>query len=383
MSTSTEELREHIENIKLTDHHVHGVVRDNPSAEQFANMITESDRTPKSVEAALDTQVGFAVRRWCAPVLGLPVHASATEYFHRRIDLGSERVNQLLLNKTGISHYLIETGFRGDEIYGVEGMREITGAKVSEVIRLEVLAQIHAESSGTTVENFSKSFEAILRQRAVNAVGLKSIAAYRIGLDFDPTRPNEFELRAALDAWFKSIHNGGDPRLNNPIIIRHVIWQGIDLGLPIQFHIGYGDPDLNLHKCDPLLMTELIRMTEKLNVPIMLLHNYPYQRNAGYLAQMFTNVFIDVGLAINYVGARAPAVIAESLELAPFSKILFSSDAWGLPELTYLGARLFRNGLFETLAQWVEKGDWSLNDAKHVSDSIGFMNANRAYSLEA
>lgn len=382
MSMFIEELREHIEKIKLTDHHVHGVVRENPSAESFANMITESDRTPKSVEAALDTQVGFAVRRWCAPLLGLPAHSSGIDYFQRRIELGSNRVNQILLNESGISHYLIETGFRGDEIYGVEGMREITGARVDEVIRLESLAQFHAEKSGTTVENFSYSFESFLRDRAKLAVGLKSIAAYRIGLDFNPARPNEVELRSSLDLWFKSINNGSDPRLNDPIIIRHIIWQGIDLGLPIQFHIGYGDPDLDLHKCDPLFLTELIRMTEKLNVPIMLLHNYPYQRNAGYLAQMFTNVFIDVGLAINYVGARAPAIIAESLELAPFSKILFSSDAWGLPELTYLGSRLFRNGLFEVLSNWVEKGEWSLGDAKHVADAIGFKNANRAYSLK-
>ena len=129
-------------------------------------------------------------------------------------------------------------------------------------------------------------------------------------------------------------------------------------------------------------MTELIRITEKLNIPIMLLHNYPYQRNAGYLAQMFRNVFIDVGLAINYSGARSPAIIAESLELAPFNKILFSSDAWGLPELTYLGTRLFRNGLNEVLGEWVAKGEWSLADAKHVSNAIGFENARVAYSLK-
>ena len=382
MSASTEELREHIEAIKLTDHHVHGVVRENPTPENFANMITESDRTPKSVHEAMETQVGFATRRWCAPLLGLAAHASADEYFARRIELGSDHVNRTLLGAAGISHYLIETGYRGDEIHGVDGMRELTGSKVDEVIRLETLAQFHAETSGTTAQDFSATFATFLAEKARTAVGLKSIAAYRIGLDFDPTRPSELEVRTALGQWFQDIAKDSSTRLMDPIIIRHVIWQGIDLGLPIQFHIGYGDPDLNLHKCDPLLMTELIRMTEKLNVPIMLLHNYPYQRNAGYLAQMFRNVFIDVGLAINYAGARSPEIIAESLELAPFSKILFSSDAWGLPELTYLGTRLFRNGLTEVLGAWVDKGEWSLTDAKRVSTAIGTENSIRAYSLK-
>jgi len=261
-------------------------------------------------------------------------------------------------------------------------MQKLTGAKFNEILRLETLAQSHAEKSGTTAQNFPSTFAAYLSERAKTAVGLKTIAAYRIGLDFDPKRPEGQELQKALDNWFADIDSGKDSRIGDPVLIRHIIWAGIDLGLPIQFHIGYGDPDLNLHKCDPLLMTELIRITEKLNVPILLLHNYPYQRNAGYLAQMFRNVYLDVGLAINYSGARSPAIIAESLELAPFSKILFSSDAWGLPELTYLGTRLFRNGLFEVLSDWVDKGEWSLDDAKHVCDSIAFKNARTAYSLK-
>ena len=261
-------------------------------------------------------------------------------------------------------------------------MRELTRARIDEVIRLETLAEFHASSSGVSAENFSASFTTYLGERAKLAVGLKSIAAYRIGLDFDPNRPSELEVQLAVSKWFRELEADATARLNDPILIRYLIWQGIDLGLPIQFHIGYGDPDLNLDKCDPLLMTELIRMTEKLNVPIMLLHNYPFQRNAGYLAQMFRNVFLDVGLAINYSGARSPAIIAESLELAPFHKILFSSDAWGLSELTYLGSRLFRNGLAQTLGSWVNSGEWSLADAKRVSSAISFENAQEVYSLK-
>ena len=96
---------------------------------------------------------------------------------------------------------------------------------------------------------------------------------------------------------------------------------------------------------------------------------------------MFRNVFIDVGLAINYSGARSGAIIAESLELAPFHKILFSSDAWGLPELTYLGAMLFRRGLGELLDSFIARGDWSVNDALGVARAIGHDNALAAYGL--
>ncbi len=373
--------------ISLVDHHVHGVVRENPTPEFFASMITESDRTPPSVAAALDTQVGFAVRRWCAPLLELPKHVDAVAYFERRLEIGAPEVNRRFLKASGIGHFLIETGYRGDEIHGPKGMAEISGSKVSQVVRLETVAEELASSGSSSAVTFIDDFANVLAEKASDAVAFKSIVAYRAGLDFDPAKPEPSQVRQAAGKWLAEVghsgHSGhsGQARIHDPILLRHLIWQAVEFKKPIQFHIGYGDPDLNLHKCDPLLMTELIRSFEALEIPVMLLHTYPYQRNAGYLAQMFRNVYLDVGLAINYVGARSPAIIAESLELAPFNKILFSSDAWGLSELTYLGALLFRRGLGELLDSWIARGDWSTADAIGVVEAISRDNAQRIYRL--
>ena len=77
----------------------------------------------------------------------------------------------------------------------------------------------------------------------------------------------------------------------------------------------------------------------------MLLHCWPYQRQAGYLAAVWPQVYLDVGLTLGYVGpTRAAAVLAEAMELTPFGKLLYSSDAFGLPELYLLGAHTFRAG---------------------------------------
>jgi len=77
---------------------------------------------------------------------------------------------------------------------------------------------------------------------------------------------------------------------------------------------------------------------------------------AGYLAQVFPHVFVDVGLATHNVGLRAGAVIAETLELTPFGKFLFSTDAFGLAELYHLGTLLFRKGLSDFLRAGNEFG---------------------------
>lgn len=372
---------EALANLGLIDHHVHGVVKENPSLESFTNMITESDRTPKSLEEALNTQVGFATRRWVSPLLDLEPHASPADYWNRRLELGSAEVNARLLKATGIDHYLVETGLRGADIYSPTEMAEVTGVKVSEVIRIETVAERLA-TSGISATDFDHKFIEQLSQESKDAVGLKSIVAYRIGLDFEASAPTSLEVEQAAGNWFKEIENTGKARLSDPILLRYLIYSSTQLKKPIQFHIGFGDPDLNLHRCDPLLMTDVIRQFEALEIPVMLLHTYPFQRNAGYLAQMFRNVYLDVGLAINYTGARSTAIIAESLELAPFHKVLFSSDAWGLPELTYLGALLFRRGLGEVADNFVKRGDWSAEDAINVVTAIGRDNAREAYGLE-
>jgi predicted TIM-barrel fold metal-dependent hydrolase len=130
-------------------------------------------------------------------------------------------------------------------------------------------------------------------------------------------------------------------------------------------------------------MTDFLRLVGDRQVPVMLLHCYPYHRTAGYLAQVFPHVYLDVGLAVNYTGARSRAVVAESLELAPFGKVLFSSDAWGPAELHYLGATLWRRAMASILGEWVRSGDWSHADAMRVADMVGAENAKRVYRLHA
>ncbi len=81
-----------------------------------------------------------------------------------------------------------------------------------------------------------------------------------------------------------------------------------------------------------------------------------------------------------WVPAR-PNCVAESLELAPFAKQLYSSDGYGPPELHLLGSVLWRRGMARVLGRWVRESDWSLTDASRVVRMIGSENAERVYRL--
>ena len=107
----------------------------------------------------------------------------------------------------------------------------------------------------------------------------------------------------------------------------------------------------------------------------------PTNARAGYLAQAFNNVHLDIGLSVNHLGARAATFIGRTLELAPFRKILYSSDAFGPPELHYLGARLWRTAIAEVLSGFVDRAEWSTDNALRVAGLIGRGNAERVYRL--
>ena len=92
-------------------------------------------------------------------------------------------------------------------------------------------------------------------------------------------------------------------------------------------------------------------------------------------------MFVDIGLAIHNVGRRASTLLAEALELTPFGKFLYSSDAFGLPELHYLGAVLFRRALSDLVADGLADGAWTEDDAVRFAELVGADNARRVYAL--
>ncbi|HWO59363.1 MAG TPA: amidohydrolase family protein, partial [Umezawaea sp.] len=330
-----------VADLRLVDHHCHGVLRGDVDRAGFEALLTEADRTSPLGTSLFDSSVGLAVRRWCSPVLDLPPHAPADEYVARRRSLGAADVNRAFLMAADVDTYLVDGGLSPELLLDHRELAAVTGAASFEVVRLERLAE-EVVASGCTASGFADAVRAALDSST--AVGAKSIAAYRVGLALRPERPTAQEVTDAAGGW---LARGG--RCADEVLTRFLVWEALDRRLPVQFHVGYGDSDADLHRCDPLLLTDLLRATADLGVPIMLLHNYPFHRNAGYLAQVFGHVFVDVGLAVHNVGRRADALVAELLELAPFGKVLFSTDAFGLAELYVISTALFRRALDRVL----------------------------------
>src|SRR3954454_6141083 len=365
--------------VPLVDHHCHGVVTAELDRAGLDALISEGGAPPDG-ETSFDSPVGLAIRRHWAPLLDLGQHAPAEEYLARRRELGVHEVNHRLLSSTGTTDYLVDTGHRPRGLTTPVVVAELAGARARPIVRLESVAETLA-STGTEPGEFAASFARALAEHvaATGAVGVKSVAAYRTGLRLDPARPRVDEAADAAARWLGAGPGAGGWRLSDSVLERMLLGAAVDLGLPIQFHIGFGDSDIRMTDVDPTLLTDWLQQHR---VPVMLLHCWPYHRQASYLAHIYPHVHLDVGSVLHYVGPRRSIdVLAEAAEVTPFTRLLYSSDAYGAPELYALGAHCFRVALDALLTDRVDNGEWAVEDADRFAHLVAHGNAERVYGL--
>ncbi len=365
-------LREHVEGVRLVDHHVHGCWLERQDRTRFDNALNEANTEPLAdFDSAFDTQLGFAVRAHCAPLLGLDRHAGADVYWAERSTMPERELAQGFLTAAQVSNWVVDTGFASG-VADLGQLARLGVGRVHEVIRLESVAEQAAAAPG----DYAAAFDDALQEQSRTAVGTKSVLAYRGGFFGDLSDPSPAEVADAAARW----REAGGTRLTDRVLLRFGLHRALRLGKPLQFHVGFGDRDCDLHAANPVHLLDFLRVSG--DTPVMLLHCYPYEREAGYLAQAFNNVYLDGGLSINYLGARSTAFIGRLLEMAPFRKILYSSDGFGPSELHFLGAHLWRRGMAATLQGFVDAGEWSEADAMRVIDLVAHENAKRVYELD-
>jgi predicted TIM-barrel fold metal-dependent hydrolase len=92
-------------------------------------------------------------------------------------------------------------------------------------------------------------------------------------------------------------------------------------------------------------------------------------------------VFVDLSLALPYLGPGSVPPLIEALSLAPASKLLYGSDLGGLPELFALAAAWARAALGEALGWLADRGGGSRDEARAAARRILSDNAAALYNL--
>jgi len=216
-----------------------------------------------------------------------------------RIDVGFDEITRKCFDASGIECILMDDLFRayGKVAHPSDWHDQYTASKTKRIVRIESVAEEVAVSlKEGDYMTFQDKYVQKLKSAATDpeVVGLKSVVCYRTGLDIGPR--NEKEMRKEFKGWYEKCMHEGSLRINykpiNDWIVEIAIIIAGEVGIPIQFHTGLGDQDLRLLKANPAHMQNLIERFPE--TKFVLLHSaYPYTREAGYLASVYENVFLD------------------------------------------------------------------------------------------
>jgi hypothetical protein len=255
--------------------------------------------------------------------------------YERRLETDPAGYAATMMRATGTELLLVDDGFPSEDVgTSWRELGDLAGCPSRPVMRIERVA----EAANAELDVVGAEVSAA-RERGF--VALKTIVAYRGGLDIDalgpPGRTDRLEgapLRDVLLAALEANEATGAP-------------------LPLQVHTGFGDSDLSLPRSRPGLLKPLIERFR--DTTFVLLHCYPFVREAGWLAHVYGNVFFDLSLTIPHV-ARPATALRQALELAPVSKLLYASDAALTPELYFLAAARWRDALATVLPELLPGG---------------------------
>jgi uncharacterized protein len=371
-----------LDEIPIVDNHCHSLLREQPPDDDaFRIHLTEST-FPEIARDHVSTSLFY---QWTIRELAVLLDCDPTpDAVHAtRRDRGVEQLTREIVERAKFKTWLIDTGYGAETTFSLDELRRLAPCRIEEVLRLEpMIERLILEAS--SFDGFIDAYRAAiggLRERGI--VGMKSVIAYRTGL-----RVQDADRDDAARA-FATVHEAakrdGRLRIESKPLLDHLIVIAVEesarQGVPIQFHTGLGDPDLDLTLVDPAALRILFADRFRA-APIVLLHTgYPYIRSLAYLAAMFPNVYADMGETILFAAGEATEIYRELLGLAPASKLLFSTDASLVPELYWVGARIGRRALARVLDEHIAEGAIDERVAIDWAERMLWRNSEAVYAL--
>jgi predicted TIM-barrel fold metal-dependent hydrolase len=289
-----------------------------------------------------------------------------------------------LLHRSRTGQMLLDHGFSEPDSMSAQEHRSAVPIPQREIVRLETVAEglvDHHRRLEDWLDGVRTALAEAVRQ---GAVGIKTIAAYRSSLRL--RRPSPRETREAYARLRQAPRTRqGRPRLEGEALCHPLVFvaaeECVRLGVPLQVHCGIGDLDEDLAEASPLGLRPLLVDDRYAGLRLVLLHCYPYHREAAYLCSVHPDVYMDLSLAVHLALTDGARAMREALGLCPWSKLLYATDASRLPEVYLVAAQLQREALATALGEVVERGILDLPEAVEAGRRVLSANARALYRL--
>lgn len=382
-----DDLAERIAAIPFLDHHVHQPYREplQITVEELRRPFTEA-MIPAVWRERLPNQLGY---RWMVRQLARRLGVQPREAAILEVRNGMEPPawHRWLADDANLGECLADDLLDQDRCYTADEWSALLGGRpVRRLLRIEAFIEQHLLDAATLDDALGLLRQAIAGADGQGVAGLKSIIGYRVGLAVEqPTAGAIRQAETEYAALRRLALAGERTRLASKALADLVLWTALEAAapqrLPIQFHVAFGDDDIVMTQNDPTLLRAIYRHEPFREIPLVLLHCYPYHRQAGYLASIYPNVYVDLGLTIPIVGPGAERVLAETLELAPAGQVLASSDGHIQPEFQWFGIVVWRWALERVSRRLIEHGVIDAAEALTMAEAILRNNSQAIYPL--
>lgn len=364
----------------IVDHHAHPFLRKEVThaADNFRSWFTESTSPIIHAQHVPNSVFYRTALRWLAELLDCePTEAAVTE---ARAAYPEKEWAQRLFTDANIEVLLCDYGYGSEDAYDHQQMQQMVPCRVEPILRLERMAEELILASASFREFADKYVANVEAARSSGYVALKSIIAYRTGLQIEDVSRSEAQV--AFEDLARDAHSQDKIRLANKPLCDYLVKLALDIArrqeLPVQFHTGFGDSDADLRVANPIQLRKIIEGYPE--VPLVLLHaGWPYYREMAHLAAIYPNVWADLSLAVPFATAGIPTMMRDMIGMSPISKLMFATDAFTMPDIFWLAARWGRWGLARVLDELVADGLLLTREAEEAAGLILAGNAQRLY----
>ena len=386
-----------IQSTPIIDHHAHNLLQSS-AIDEYDLLSMTSEASGPALWHSTSTLAHIRAVKQLARVLGCDESWPAVQ---KAIKLERAKPDDVWARRCfeGIETALIDDGLNPSDVHPYQWHDRLTRSKCRRIVRIERVAENlinsalekHREASAILdpadiVGDFSKTITDALDDP--NVAGFKSVICYRTGLaipkDVNDLSSNAISVMKELAASSKSVSFARlEHETLNPFFV-HLTAIAIETSQrkkPFQFHTGLGDNDINLGLSNPSHLQPFIQHYP--TVQIVLLHaSYPFTMEAGYLASVYENVYLDIGEVFPFVSQDGQEkVIRDALELCPAVKLTWSTDGHWFPETYLLAVIQVREGLSKVLGDFVRRQALTVAQAISIVEAILFNTSNDLYQL--
>lgn len=339
-------LIEAIDSTPIVDHHAHNLLTA-ADIDTYDLLTITTEANGPALKHASSTLAHIRAVKCLAEVLGCEATWDAVqEGINRKRqepdDAWSRRCFQ------GIETALIDDGLDSSNIHPYHWHNRLTRSKCKRIVRIEKVAEaimteqhqqyqcssdLNAIQSDITGRFLSAIDQAIADPEVA---GFKSVICYRVGLaipEFENAVEERFAFMTESDGSKKASRLEDDRLCPYFVHLTAQMLERKKSKKPFQFHTGLGDNDIDLGLSNPAHLQSFIEAYPA--VSIVLLHAaYPFTAQAGYLASVYENCYLDIGEVFPMISQDGQEkVIREALDLCPSEKLTWSTGEISLPLL--------------------------------------------------